>query len=104
MTKNVLGDYSSALNDFSKVIAFDSKNESAFLNRAISKQKLGDIKGAIEDYSVLIRLNEYNPEYYFGRGELKIQIGEKEAGCLDLKKFSELGGIFTGKISNFKCN
>ena len=52
--KSILGDFQSAIDDYTVVIEIDSDNALAFLNRGKNKKRLEDYQGAIEDFDKAI--------------------------------------------------
>jgi len=84
--KEVHGDLSGAMADYSKAIEIDPKNKLAYFNRGdLKKRLLVDYKGAIDDFSKAIEIDPNYTSAYYYRGETKKLTsdyrGAKE--CLD---------------------
>ena len=90
-TKYGLGDFTGAIQDYSKAIKLDPAYPLAYVNRGLAKDVLGDYTGAIQDCSKAIELNPDHVRAYFNRGLAKDALGDKDGGCLDLSKAKELG-------------
>ncbi len=60
IVKNMTGDFTGAIPDFSEAIALDNKMAAAFFHRAISKSKTGDLFGRMEDFREAARLGDVN--------------------------------------------
>ena len=50
-----------------------------------------DYNGAIKDYNLAIEINPKFSRAYYHRGLTKLILDQKDSGCLDLSKASELG-------------
>jgi tetratricopeptide (TPR) repeat protein len=92
ISKHEVGDYKGAIQDYNKAIELNTPNlAQAYSNRGVSKSELEDYMGAIEDYNKTIELNPNDGMAYNNRGLANIFLGQKDSGCLDLYKASELG-------------
>ena len=69
------GNYVSAIDDYSRVIAMDPGNSHAFHNRGISYDKNGDFERAIQDFTKVLDLDSSNANAYFNRGSTHDSIG-----------------------------
>ncbi|KAL3878456.1 hypothetical protein ACJMK2_030805 [Sinanodonta woodiana] len=67
-----------ALDYYTKAVQHNSKDESAFLNRAITKVMLRDAKGALEDFKTAISLSPYSLHMYLNRGNLYASMQQHE--------------------------
>ena len=63
-----LGNYQSAIDDYTKILEKDENNTHALYNRAISLDKMGRIKEAILDFTRIIELEPMNANAYLNRG------------------------------------
>jgi len=70
----------------------------------LTKDNLKDYKGAIQDYNKAIKLNPKDSDTYLNRGLAKILLGQKDDGCLDLSKASELGLAKAYEAIKEHCN
>ncbi|MDA9968356.1 tetratricopeptide repeat protein [Salibacteraceae bacterium] len=84
-----LGEYKSAIADFTTAIRLDPDDASAYYNRGLAYDDLGEYKSAIADYTTAIRLDPDFASAYYNRG-----IAKENAGlpyCSDYKRGCELG-------------
>ena len=81
--KLVLGNYNSAIADFTETIQLAPKNIYAYFNRGIAKSHLGQHIDAIADWNEAIRLNPDFVSAYVNRGFLKGQLGQYVAAIAD---------------------
>ncbi len=89
---NRQGNYSLAIEDFTKAIEIDPKLAPAYINRGVAYRKNGNINQAIEDYTKAIQLNtEYDGEAYIDRARAYCLSGEKSLAQADEKRAIELG-------------
>ena len=86
-----LMDYKGAMQDFSKLIELNPKNESAYNSRGLVKLKLHDPKGAMEDFSTAIELAPDFGSAYYNKGMLELNSGLKESAYNDLIKAQQFG-------------
>ncbi|MFA5805295.1 MAG: tetratricopeptide repeat protein [Melioribacteraceae bacterium] len=70
----------------SSIIAVDSTDRYALLNRAQYRINLKDYKGAMHDYALLVKNFPENSDYWVGLGLQKINLGMKQEGMKDLRK------------------
>lgn len=70
----------------SSIIAVDSSDRYALLNRAQYRINLKDYKGAMHDYALLVKNFPENSDYWVGLGLQKINLGMKQNGMKDLRK------------------
>lgn len=75
IVKNMTGDFTGAIVDFSQTIALDRKMAEAFFHRGIAKSKTGDLAGRFDDFRNAALLRDHNAErwlntYYPGWREL----------------------------------
>lgn len=88
-------EYKEAIDDFTKAMG-GAKNDTPYhYIRGQAKYYLQDYKGAIADFNNVIRSwtgeKVKKTEAFYWRGMAKINLGEKDSGCLDLSKASDLG-------------
>jgi len=62
--------FQQALSYFSKALSWYADDESAILNRAITKVMMKDTRGAIQDFNRAVDLNPYAAHVYFNRANL----------------------------------
>ncbi|XP_068717425.1 uncharacterized protein [Montipora capricornis] len=62
--------FQQALSYFNKALSWYADDESAILNRAITKVMLKDTRGAVQDFNRAVELNPYAAHVYFNRGNL----------------------------------
>ncbi|MBM3163777.1 MAG: tetratricopeptide repeat protein [Chlorobi bacterium] len=62
IAKNMSGDFSGAIPDFSAALNLDSKMAAAYFHRGIAKSRTGDDFGRIQDFREAARLGEVNAE------------------------------------------
>ena len=60
VTKGREGDFSGALDDYSKAIEINPKNAKAYYNRGYAKKELPDLKGACDDWKKAAELGVEN--------------------------------------------
>ena len=56
------GDFTGAIDDYTKLIQINCNDSDAFFNRAYVKNKVGDIKGACEDWKKAADLGDEEAE------------------------------------------
>ncbi|XP_015759885.1 PREDICTED: uncharacterized protein LOC107339154 [Acropora digitifera] len=81
--------FKQALNYLNKALAWYADDESAVLNRAITKVMLKDTKGAIRDFNRAVELNPYAAHVYFNRANL----------YASLRKYKESEDDYTRALS-----
>ena len=90
--KESLKDYNGAIEDFTKAIEINPNVAGIYYGRGFTKGNYNlDYNDAIVDYSKAIEIDPKYAEAYLARGLAKIKLENKEDGCLDIKKASELG-------------
>jgi len=77
------GNYNGAIEDFTFVIGYDSKNINAYYNRGRAKGLKGDYDGAIEDCNETIKLNPKLANSYNIRGASEFCKGNYDAAIAD---------------------
>ncbi|XP_048585429.1 uncharacterized protein LOC5512045 isoform X2 [Nematostella vectensis] len=81
--------FKQALSYFNKALSWIGDDESAVLNRAITKVMLRDAKGAIQDFNLAVELNPYAAHVYFNRANL----------YTSLRKYKEAEEDYTRALS-----
>jgi tetratricopeptide (TPR) repeat protein len=76
--------------DIEKILAKDSNNEAALLNKGIILQEKGEIQNALNLYTSVIKINPKNAEALYFRGMIYLQNLMADKGCLDLESSSDL--------------
>ncbi|XP_060594169.1 uncharacterized protein LOC132748578 isoform X2 [Ruditapes philippinarum] len=82
--------FSQALDYFTKTIKYNPKDESAILNRAITRVMLKDSQGALEDFRAAIKLSPYSAHMYMNRGNLYASTQQYDMAEKDFTKALEL--------------
>ncbi len=95
--KMLQGKIKEALKNYDYSIQLNPKQYTAYLNRALAKQKVQDFKGAEADFTKCIEINPKMADAYYNRALLYLDTGQKEKACNDLKQASE-SGIGVAKI------
>lgn len=85
IAKNDLGDYSSAIVDYSKVIVFEPDADTYF-NRGNSKYSLDDIEGAKADYENAVKLDPNFTDAIYSLGCAKYDLEDYENAIVDFTK------------------
>jgi tetratricopeptide (TPR) repeat protein len=91
------------LDDYAKVIKYDTTFYFAYYNRANLKILLHDYDGAIKDLTKAINTAPYFPDSYYNRGLILIYL-HKQEGCLDLSKAGEMGITKSYNVMKRYCN
>ena len=84
------GNYSGAIDDFTRVIEINPKDGGAYYDRGVAKQTLNDFYGAISDYTRAIELNSYNYFAYYNRGFVKETKGDNYGAISDYTRAIEI--------------
>ena len=94
LIKNRMNDYEGALEDASKTIEHNPKNDEtrieAYIARGEAKGHLNQ-KMAMDDYNKAIEINPTRGVSYYCRGLYAIYLRDYNLGCLDLNKAAQLG-------------
>ncbi|XP_038063059.1 uncharacterized protein LOC119733763 isoform X2 [Patiria miniata] len=72
-----------AVDYYSKVLDHNPKDESAVLNRGITKVLMRDARGALEDFQLAVKMSPLSAHVYFNRGNLyaslrRYELAEKD--------------------------
>ena len=89
-TKQDLGDYKGAINDYTHGIQLRPDYATAYILRGTAKDALGQHFLAIDDYDKAIELEPDNTTAYILRGTTKDTLGEHEAALYDYDKAIKL--------------
>jgi len=84
------GDYSNAIDAFTKVIEFNPKDTFAYSNRGLSYSNLGNYRRAIEDYDKAIELNPKIASTYHKRGTAYDRLGNYRQSIEDFDRAIKL--------------
>ncbi|XP_069130069.1 uncharacterized protein [Argopecten irradians] len=71
---------------YTKAILNNPKDESAFLNRAITKVMLRNAEGALLDFEEALKLSPHTAHMYFNRGNLYSSLGQYDKAEADYSK------------------
>ncbi|MBN8702126.1 MAG: tetratricopeptide repeat protein [Bacteroidetes bacterium] len=96
------GDYSSAVNDITKVIVSTTNNIPAYLLRADYYIKQGQYQSAINDYSKCINIDNSNMQAYFNRAHCFEQIGALKEAVKDYERIKLLSPNNEGAVALMK--
>ncbi|XP_070553805.1 uncharacterized protein [Ptychodera flava] len=75
---------------YDKAFEFNPRDESAVLNRAITKVMLRDTKGALEDFKIACKRSPHSAHVYFNRGNLYASLGQFDKAEKDYTQALEL--------------
>ena len=78
-----MGDYSSAITYYTKVIEINPYYIGAYYNRGVARYNTCDHAGAIEDFTRVIQLNPKDIQAFILRGFSKYYSGDKKGACAD---------------------
>ena len=88
---SLIGDFKSAVNEFTKMIEMDSLNTIAYFNRAHTKQQLDLWESAIEDYNMAEKLDSNFQGLHYQRATSYYALKIYDKFCRDILKAYELG-------------
>ena len=75
--------YGKALEDYTKAISINSKNDEAYFRRARILKELDDADGAVADYTKVVEINPQKWQAYEYRARIYCSIGNYEAAIRD---------------------
>lgn len=76
-----MGEYATAIEDYTAALEVDPNNSYAYYNRGITRDRMGDYASAISDFSTAISLDASNADFYHNRGfSLRKQVCLKADG------------------------
>lgn len=108
MSKDSLGNYVGAINDYNKAKNTEIENESnyfsAYALSGFSKTALKDYKGAIIEFNSAIQIDSTISNTYKYRGLCKFMSNDKNGACLDWNKAQELGDTTVQEYITKICN
>jgi tetratricopeptide (TPR) repeat protein len=79
-----------ALEDFAAAVDVSrGRDDRAFLNRGVVREKLGDFSGALADYDRAIDLRSDNPLAFNNRGLIKHRLGDYQGALSDFNRAVE---------------
>jgi tetratricopeptide (TPR) repeat protein len=84
------GNYTGAIQDFTRAIQLDPKYVKAYLDRGVANKNLGNYKDAIKDYTRAIELNPGYAPAYNNRGNAKYSLNNLSSAIKDYNKAIEL--------------
>jgi len=77
-----LGQFEPAIRDFDELLAHDSSNSLAYLNRGVAKERQGELQSALEDYTRSIAVAP-SASAHFDRANLYVQLDQPEKALAD---------------------
>lgn len=86
LTKDYLGRYQEAINDYDRAIEIDQNDPGLYYNRGNSYKKLGHDKKAIENYNNSIRINPKYAEAFNNRGNSYMSLGNNDDALNDFNE------------------
>lgn len=98
-----IGRFDEAITDLNMAIKLNPSYTEAYKNRGAAKMMKGDYYEAIKDFNSLIKYDPNYAEAYYGRGLCYINTNNKEQGCIDLYKASELKFEVPQTLINNSC-
>jgi len=94
------GEYTLAVNDYSRAIELNPKDVSVYLNRGLAHYNQKNYDLAAADYDKAIELNPKDSMLYFNRGNSYEKLGNLQKAVVDYKKAFELdAGNEAAKLS-----
>jgi tetratricopeptide (TPR) repeat protein len=88
----MLGNYSQAIEDYSRAIAIKPDYVEAYINRSNAYKGLGNYRQEIEDLNRVIEIKPDYADAYINRGIVfYLNQGDNVSGCRDARKACELG-------------
>jgi len=85
-----MGDFDSAIEDYTKALDLNSSYLGAYNGRGLAKSHQGNFDGAIADFSAAIKLKPAFTEAYFNRGNAAFLQGNMDMAIADYSKVIEL--------------
>jgi tetratricopeptide (TPR) repeat protein len=77
-----LGQFDQSIRDFDELIAHDSSNSLAYLNRGVAKERQGNLQSALDDYGRSITVAP-SASAHFDRANLYVQLDQPEQALAD---------------------
>lgn len=99
-----LGDFDSAIQEFSKAIKLYPELSEAYVHRGITYATQGKIENALSDFNQAITINPDDPEAYFNRGILYYERGELDRAIVDWTQAIDLNPDDNGDYYNNRGN
>jgi tetratricopeptide (TPR) repeat protein len=87
-----LGDFKSAIDDFSEALHLDPRYSNAYANRGIAYASVDSFPAALKDLDQAIRLEPDRAGFYANRAQVKRARGDNAGAAADEKKARDLGG------------
>jgi len=94
------GQYVSAADAFSGVIAVHPSSVEAWNNRAAARLHAGDVNGAIADYNHALELAPYDADVYYNRGNALMAAGLYQDAVHDYTRATELNAYYAKAFFN----
>ncbi|HEY6458031.1 MAG TPA: tetratricopeptide repeat protein [Steroidobacteraceae bacterium] len=83
------GQFEPAIHDFDELLARDSANSLAYLNRGVAKEQAGNLQGALEDYARSIEVAP-SASAHFDRANLYVQLDQPDQALADFNAALEI--------------
>ena len=99
-SKQSLGEYKGALENYTQAIELDPKTENPFYNRGNVKIKLKDYRGALEDYTKAIELSPELVDAYDNRGNVRHLLNDHKGAIEDYNTSIRLKPDFSKAYNN----
>jgi tetratricopeptide (TPR) repeat protein/predicted Ser/Thr protein kinase len=90
VAREAAGDYSGAIEDYTRALELDPDYAQAYYNRGTAKGNSGDWQGQLEDCSEAIRLDPTFTAAYVNRGTARSHLGALEQAIQDFNRALEL--------------
>jgi tetratricopeptide (TPR) repeat protein len=103
-TTTKIPDFSSVIDDYTRVLQIDPSMSFAYYNRGNIKNRMRDFKGAIQDYTAALSINPDFAEAYYNRALTLIYMKRTKDACYDLSKAGELGVQDAYNVIKRYCN
>ncbi len=90
VNKNLYGNHTGAIADFTQAINLNPQYAEAFLGRGNARIKLKDYQSAINDLNQAIKINPLDADAYSNRSVARTKLGDIQGGANDMKISTEL--------------
>jgi tetratricopeptide (TPR) repeat protein len=101
LTYFALQDISAALDDYSRAIALNDRDDRAYYNRGCAYHRQLSYAKAIADLSLSLEINPHNPEAWFNQGLAKYALGHQTDAIADIQNAAQ-EFLRKGAIDNYQ--